>query len=391
MAASAGLTYSDQLFTSAPPQVIDLSGIGAGVINLGAPSEWYTTLGVTASLNLNMANIYNLRRIQADYRAGQLTYEQAILMLERDVKKSFYGLLAIRSSLAVLQKNIEITEKRYEQARANYRNGLLPEVDLLQIQVALETLRPTYDKALAGYNYSLMLFKFILGLDPEQEAEIQGVLETEFYDLDSGILVDHYLANNLDLQILELSIQSLEMAKGSTAMSMRTPTFGLSANYGTQVYEPGNPDSWESGTLQDNFSMSFILSIPLDTFIPGSSGDSAIRTMNDEIEKLRLVRQQAYENTRIEIISLVDTLNITRKMIEAYELNLQVARRSYRLTEEAYRMGTKELLDVDTAQKDMIQAEQSLLEEKYNYISGLLDLEYSLNTTAEQMAGGEEE
>jgi outer membrane protein TolC len=56
---------------------------------------------------------------------------------------------------------------------------------------------------------------------------------------------------------------------------------------------------------------------------------------------------------------------------------------------DAYKSGTKELLDVRDAESQMNQAELGLLNEKYTYLSALLDLEYAVNTKLTQTNGGQ--
>ena len=82
----------------------------------------------------------------------------------------------------------------------------------------------------------------------------------------------------------------------------------------------------------------------------------------------------------MEITNLVNKLNTSRKTIEANTSSVGLAQRNYELTEEAYNVGTRELLDVESRQQDYLQAVQQLLLAKYEYIAGLLDLEYALNT-----------
>jgi outer membrane protein TolC len=50
------------------------------------------------------------------------------------------------------------------------------------------------------------------------------------------------------------------------------------------------------------------------------------------------------------------------------------------MTSIAYRNGTTELLDVREAETQLNQAKLALASEKFNYLSGLLDLEFAINT-----------
>ena len=57
------------------------------------------------------------------------------------------------------------------------------------------------------------------------------------------------------------------------------------------------------------------------------------------------------------------------------------------MTLASYRNGTSELLDLRDAEDQLNQAKLGLANEKYNYLSGLLDLEYMLNTNLSDIQG----
>jgi outer membrane protein TolC len=58
-----------------------------------------------------------------------------------------------------------------------------------------------------------------------------------------------------------------------------------------------------------------------------------------------------------------------------------VAEEAYELAEESYAAGTMELLEVKNAEQELNQARYDLLNARYTFLSGMLDLRY--------LAGGE--
>jgi outer membrane protein TolC len=55
-----------------------------------------------------------------------------------------------------------------------------------------------------------------------------------------------------------------------------------------------------------------------------------------------------------------------------------LAERAYGLSEQAFRAGLQDLLQVQNAELELKQAKVSALEQQFNYLNGLLDLEYSI-------------
>jgi len=82
--------------------------------------------------------------------------------------------------------------------------------------------------------------------------------------------------------------------------------------------------------------------------------------------------------TEIEVYNTVLSLEKTRINTKAQEETVSLAEQSFRLTEEAYRAGLQDYFQVQNAEQSLRQARVQLLEQQFNYLNGLIDLEYSL-------------
>ena len=61
------------------------------------------------------------------------------------------------------------------------------------------------------------------------------------------------------------------------------------------------------------------------------------------------------------------------------ERNVSMAQDAYEATLKAYNAGTQERLELQDSEQQLNQAKLGLMNEKFNYISALLDLETKLN------------
>ena len=119
----------------------------------------------------------------------------------------------------------------------------------------------------------------------------------------------------------------------------------------------------------------------LTNMLPWSSSRSSARELKDNVAKLNIQLEMLERNTELEVRTASDTLAQCKKAIEASERNITLAQRSYDMTWQAYRNGTTEYLDLKEAENQLNQAKLSLVSEKFNYMTSLMDLEYKLNTT----------
>ena len=195
------------------------------------------------------------------------------------------------------------------------------------------------------------------------------------------------MAKRLDIRGLDKQIEALQYSKETLARNFNTPTLTLGYSYGLSGSNAEYQGISGFGTAIDPWSdwgdrstLSLGLQWKFDGLIPGSKSDVQLKEMQDSIDSLIISKQMALDNAGIEITNLVNSLATSRRTIEANSSSVELAEKTYQLTEEAYAVGTRELLDVQSAQNDYLIATQQLLLAKYSYLAGLLDLELALNT-----------
>jgi outer membrane protein TolC len=368
---SAGLNNQGSLFSDPTPSMMNPDPTAR---------TWIVSGGLSATLPINIALGTGIQQTKIDYEGGVLTYDDSRKKLNRDVRKYYYLLVATATDLELKLQNIEIAEKRYEQARENYNNGLISELEMLQAQVTAENSKPVYNNQLTSYKNDLMNFKLLLGIPSTIKLEFEEGLENiVFYEMSAMELFETYSANRLDVLQINKTIESLENTRKLQAQYNRTPTLALSGSWGTNVAEGFNGDSWKKEVWTDYGNIGLNLSIPLDDFIPSSSTSVLLDDFDDQITQLELRRQLIFDSAEIEISNLVMTLQNSINTLETYALNVELAEKSFQLTTEAYNLGTRELLDVQDAQTQLLSAAQNVLYERINYINRLLDLEYAIN------------
>ena len=265
------------------------------------------------------------------------------------------------------------------------------ELDVLSAEVALINLQPALDTAKANYDSQLLSLKFLVGASLDDEIMLEGSLDTPFYDIDPDKILASYLMSRPDLLSLEKQISSLKYAISALGLNSKSPTLSLGYEYGISGSNSNARDTidpWSNFT--DNSKFSVMLSWKLDGFIPGSSTDVQIKALKDQRESLMLDKTIAMESASMEVRNLINNLATSRKTIEANSSGVKLAQRTYELYAEAYKAGTRKLLDVESAQNNLLKANQELLTARFGYISGLLDLIYAANISMDDLKAKEE-
>ena len=347
--------------------------------------EWGAYGKLDASLNINYAAIQGIASNKLALDSQEITYETSEDNLIVNVKKQFYKLVADREKLDTERKNLELAEKRYDQTKVNYENGLASELDVLEAQNSYESMRPSYTTTKTSYETQLMTFKTLLGLDLEKEILIEGSLKMKDRDSDkkpdfeAEDLIDAFLMNRLDVQQAMKSVEIKENTEKITAIGNRTPTLSLSGEWRNTTSNMDDPDWYDYTTV------TLALSMPLNGFIPGSSETVSIHNARRETEKAELDLQETILNAEEDIRTILMQLDSYRENMEITELSVELAEKTYEMTEYAYKQGTREILDVEDSQNKLLDARQDLVDSRYNFLSGLLDLEIALNADRESI------
>ncbi|WP_255945714.1 TolC family protein [Brucepastera parasyntrophica] len=331
------------------------------------------------SLNLSLALFEGLRAVRQNYELGNITYEQARQQTEQNVRKAFYGILVQEGSLSLAEEKLEISENRLRQTSINYRNGLVPELSYLQTQLAVETQKPALMETRLNLEQQKNLFAFLIGLPIGTVIELSGEIEPEVVIYDEDEMVNKYLLNNLDIAILRKNIDLLNTQRKASAFQRFTPAISISQSFAPYL-SPINENWFNGNNWTDSGSFSVTLAFDIMGMMPFSTTGQTAADTKDNIKKLELNMQQLVYNTELQIRNLVQKLEKSKTAITAMELNVAIAEKAYRLTDEGYRAGTIEYLDLKDAENTMMQAKLGVLGEKFTYMSTLLDLETVLNT-----------
>ncbi|MGD9940799.1 MAG: TolC family protein [Clostridia bacterium] len=342
--------------------------------------RWSASGSLSAQLMLNVALFEGMKNLQLDYEAGLITYAQARVQLERDVRKAYYSILLLQENVLLMEENVAAAERRADQAQANYQAGIVPELSLLQARVAAANLKPALEELRNAVTSSLAGFAMNLGLPRDTAIVLAGAPEPVFIHLDADKLTGSVASGRLEVRSMLKSLELIESARKLTALQLYSPSLILGLNFDPTFQGDPLEDSWfmDEGWKQRSGMFRATLSYRLNGLLPLTKEAQALVELDESREKLRIALAQSIRGMETEVDSIVLRLDKARRSIDALQLNVQLAERAYFLAEEAYRSGAKDLLDVQNSELELRKARNEVLKEKFNYMTGLLDLEYAM-------------
>lgn len=361
--------------------------------------EWYAGFNLNMQLTLNAAMFFNVYNTALDYRGGILSLETAKKRVVRDVKKSYYVMMMYQKNIELLRENIINAENRYKQAIANKQNGTATEYSVIASQVTLENLKISFAELENNYNTALIRFKQMIGISDKTVIEFDGTLDFAEREFDADLLIEKYIDNRLDIKALSISKSALGNMR-NIYLSSLTPSIiiGFTADpkfqHDLTKQEDWYPNSdnddkdWTDNWAQTNGALTFTASIPIGTYVPFSKEQMNIINNEFSIKQIKNAIAQARQAGEVEIKSEVMRLNKTAKSVKSIELTVKLAEKAFRMADDAYRLGTRELIDVENSENELNKANIMLLQEKINYISAFIDLQYAVNDDLNLINGG---
>jgi multidrug efflux system outer membrane protein len=357
--AGAGLNYSDNLFTE-----------NTSPSNQN-PLRFSTSLNL--SLDLNGGIPYLMKNNNLAHQSQLLNYENLRRQLEAEVAKIFYNLIAEKENLSFLEDVKNLSEQQYRKDQAAFRNGLINQLALVRSQLSAESAKLDLLQAQSQYDINKNNFLMILGYDQNVDVTLIGSFDISQLHLNSEMLVTEYLYKRPDIVNQRNRIEMLENTRKQTSIHAKAPSLNLSAGWnGGAAFDDDFSDSVNAGVS---------VSIPIDSWIPGSDANQRIQSASGETEKAKLELQNIEEVAADQIRSLTANLNNSWESIIIAQRKIEIAELTYTLTEQGFQNGTVEFIDLETARKDLLQARQELLMEETSYKNMIFDLASALNVT----------
>lgn len=332
--------------------------------------------GFESSIYLTPAIVDGIKLLESNANLESLKTVKEERKVVKDTKKSFYTLILLQEQIKVYESNLKALENRYNQVFKNYNAGYVDELTLLEVEVALESLKPQINKLKQAYDLSIKNFKLILGIDINSDIEVTGSININEVELLKENILTETLLNNSDLSITKQNIELLDEQIALKKNIAFFPTLGISYSMQTALPDPFNTDMWDADNfIDDQGKFNIFLTMDFATLLPNSKERIEIQKLNNTKKAALLGQDELKKGIELKIIKHLQNLENSLLLQESLESTVKLANRKLKLTTQAYNQGTKELLEVETAENDLRKAQLDLLNEEYNYMISLFEIE----------------
>ena len=311
------------------------------------------------------------------------------ITLVADVKKAFFNILLAEQSLDVLRQSEANIRRTVEDTELRYRNGLASEYDLLTAQVQLSGLKPQILQTENSIKLAKLQLKMYLSIPENVEIEAAGALDDQRDRVLTGAEdLSADLTNNSDLRSLDFQRELLRrQLRVSNAGRWPTVAAFFNATYTGNDLDMSRLGNFTGGGSQETapgsgskFWWQHPVSAGLRVSIPLFSGLTKMyqsRQLKNQIAQLDMQRDYTEQQLDVQMRSAINDLLTARETMYAQELTVQQAAKAYDIADTRYRAGAGTILELNTSQVNMVQAQLSYSQAIYDFLTAKAEYDRS--------------
>ena len=340
-------------------------------------------LGGNVTLFNGFQQIQNLRQSQSDYEAQKETTQRLRESVIFNTASRFLQLILNRELLTIAQENLQASNSRLEQIRAQVEVGTSPAVDQFNQEAAVaQDELAVIQRENALRNSEMALYRI---MQTDSGADFDFLAPD--LDEDSEFLIDLGLEEMIDLAMnlrsdLRAQEYRIESARSGVviARSAMIPSIsasaGVNASYNDQFTDPitreklGFTDQFFDRNV--NRSVGISLSVPIFNNWNRRVGlESAKVSLRNSELGLEDIRFQILEEVR----QAYSDYQAVLKELETAEKALIAAEKAYETEQQRYSIGATTLIELNQANANFVQARSGQIQTLYNafFQSQLLD------------------
>ena len=341
------------------------SSSSSGATEIGLRNS--VTGAVSLSVPLFMPTIYkNLKLTQYQIVNAVESARQNKLTLANQIKKSYYGILLAESSLEVIKRNIEYAQVTVDDTRNQFNQGVVSEYDLITAEVQLSNLTPTLIQTENSIKIARLTMNMLLSLPLDTYLDMEEQLY-DFKDTISAYDGTIDLTDNSDLRLLDIQ-EDLLQSQYELQRASRVPSLTGVASYSVMSQSENlkiNHYRW-LGTS----SVGLQLNVPI---FAGFTNKHKEKQIKINLDQLRVQRDYQEQSLNVEAQTALNNIEQARKQMIANLATREQADKGYRISKTRFDVGAGTMVELNSAQMALLQADLNYSQSIYDYVSAQAD------------------
>lgn len=308
-------------------------------------------------------------------------YENAKIKTEVEIREAVinaYGnVLLAEESIAILEKNKATLEKTLSDTKATFKNGLIEEESVEQLQITLTSINSTlnYNKRLAEVAYKML--KITLGIDINDDLKLTDTLDNlTVSNLDLAFAKSEFSVSGNVNYLMALNFKEQRELELKLQKSKALPSLAANFNFGYTAFK----DEFQFFTNNQNWFNYSNVGVSLNIPIFSSLGRSS-RTQQAKIalDQANTQLTEAEQKLKLQFAAAKSDYEFSIEEYVTAKSNLNLAERIEKKQQIKFTEGLSTSFDYNDAQTQLYKGQQKYLQSMVDVINKKAALEKILN------------
>ncbi|MCK5817681.1 MAG: TolC family outer membrane protein [Psychromonas sp.] len=308
-------------------------------------------------------------------------YEAQSLLLR--TAQAYFAVLRAADGVKSIKANKRSVERQLEQTKQRFHVGLIAITDVHEAQAEYDR---TVAEEITSENNLVNAYYGLRQLTGRDVIEVKYLNGNDFSPQKLEGSVKSWRNKALEYN---LSLHSARIAKEVAKMQIRLaetghePTLRFDANATDNTNHFPEPDNGQRHTFADNATANAAIELNIPLYKGGG-----ISSLVKEAEYGYVIASENlvenFRNTEAQVNSGYNNVRASISTITAYEQAVKSSRSALKATQAGFEVGTRTVVDVLDATRNLYSAENDLANGRYDYILNMLTLKLDAGTLEEK-------
>ena len=306
-------------------------------------------------------------------------YEKQSLIVR--TSDAYFSVLAAKDTLEYVNANLDALKRQLDETQQRYNAGMTAITDVHEAKAAYDLASADVITAENNLTNSYESLRQLTGSEHKQ----LDLLDTKrFTPVTLGENSDSWMKlaeeNNLQLHQQRIA-KDIAKQQIDLAQTGNDPTLDLGANLGSEYTDYKNSGTrYDDGTLNSG-NIGFQFNLPLYT---GGAVDSRVKQAQFNYVSASEALEKSHRSIQADLYRNYNDVNAAIGTVRAYQQSVISAESALTATRAGYEVGTRTIVDLLDATRNLYSAKQQLSAARYNYILKRLQLKQIAGNLQEQ-------
>lgn len=298
-----------------------------------------------------------------------------------DVKKAYYDILNKYQLIEVAQESVKIDELQLNQASEYLKAGIKTKIDVTNAQLQLSN--SNLDLLKSNYDLKISKTKLITILGESNIRDVKKDTQ-DIMKLSKNVKGTHYniedliaeaLKNRPEIEMYKFLIDS-SFQQYKSVQSSYYPTLNLSGSYQDSQSDDIASLDVKQGSIGVYLKWDFFSGFR--TKANTKQALTSLQTVKEQLKQQELTITADVTTAYYNLKQSVDSLKISL-------LNVDLAEQNLELSQERYKNGLNDIVELNNSKLDFINAKNNLVNTYYTYKTSMASLDYTLGVIYTEM------